>query len=144
MSQPQPKEEYRGHPRFYELLDEMKKLHDMKSSDYSKDADPFSNFRLAENIGIPAWISIVIRLTDKLSRIMQLTRKTLEGREASVKSETIKDTLLDTSIYSLLCIMLYEEWVKEGKVIELSRKSEIAIKMITEMNRMLDSIGIPK
>jgi len=34
--------------------------------------------------------------------------------------------------------------VKGGKVIELSRKSEIAIKMITEMNRMLDSIGIPK
>jgi hypothetical protein len=140
----QPKEEYRGHPRFYELLDEMRELHNRKNADYSKDEDPLSNFRLVENIGIPAWIGIVIRLTDKSSRIMQLTRKTLEGREASVKEESIKDSLIDNAVYSLLCIILYEEWVKGGKVIELSRKSEIAIKMITEMNRMLDSIGIPK
>lgn len=91
-------------------------------------------------MGMPAWISIVVQLTDKLSRIMQLTRKTLEGREASVRDETIKDTFLDSAVYSLLCIVLYEEWVKGGKIIELSRKSEIAIKMITEMNRMLNSM----
>lgn len=85
-----------------------------------------------------------MRLSDKLSRIMQLTRKALEGREAAVKDETVKDTLIDLANYSILCTILYEEWVKGGKVIELSRKSEIAIKMITEMNRMLDSIGTPK
>lgn len=141
MSQPQ---EYHGHPRFYELLDEMKRIHNMKNADYSAGEDPLSNFRIIERMGIPAWMGIVVRLTDKLSRIMQLTRKTLEGREAAVKDETIKDTLLDAANYSLLCIVLYEEWVKGGKVIELSRKSEVAIKMITEMNRMLDSIGIPK
>jgi hypothetical protein len=140
----QPKEEYRGHPRFYELLDEMKRIHSMKNADYSKDEDPLSNFRIIESIGIPAWIGIVVRLSDKLSRIMQLTRKALGGREAAVKDETVKDTLIDLANYSILCTILYEEWVKGGKVIELSRKSEIAIKMITEMNRMLDSIGIPK
>ena len=133
-----------GHPRFYELLDEMKQIHDRKNADYSKDEDPLSNFRIIENIGIPAWMGIVVRLSDKLSRIMQLTRKALEGHEAEVKDETIKDTLLDLSNYGVLCAVLYEEWVKGGKVIELSRKSEIAIEMITEMNRMLDSIGIPK
>jgi hypothetical protein len=89
-------------------------------------------------------MGVVVRLSDKLSRIMQLTRKALEGKEAAVKDETVKDTLIDLANYSILCTILYEEWVKGGKVIELSRKSEIAIKMITEMNRMLDSIGIPR
>jgi len=42
-----------GRDCFYDILQEMKKLHDMKNSEYSKDADPFSNFRLVENIGIP-------------------------------------------------------------------------------------------
>jgi hypothetical protein len=88
-----------GHPCFYELPDEMRTIHDEKNADYSKDEDPLSNFRIIENIGIPAWIGIVVRLSDKLSRIMQLTRKALEGREAAVKDETVKDTLIDLANY---------------------------------------------
>ena len=34
--------------RFYQLLDEMKSLHDKKRHDYAQEQDPFANFRLSE------------------------------------------------------------------------------------------------
>ncbi len=33
---------YRGHPRFYELLEELKELHGRKNADYSKEEDSLS------------------------------------------------------------------------------------------------------
>jgi hypothetical protein len=84
-------------------------------------------------------MGVVVRLSDKLSRIMQLTKKALEGRLAAVKG-----TLINLVNYSILCTTLCMEWVKGGKVMALSRKSDIAIKMITEMKHILDSIGVPK
>ena len=55
---------HRGHPRFYELMEELQprfqkivlelmELHDAKNADYSKDGDPLSNFRLSDALGVP-------------------------------------------------------------------------------------------
>jgi len=93
-----------GHPRFYELLDEIAELHDKKNHDYAQDGDPLSNLRRSENFGIPGWKGILIRLSDKWSRLEELSKK-----EARVKEESIKDTLLDNAIYSLLAVVLLEE-----------------------------------
>ena len=93
-----------GHPRFYELLDEIADLHERKNNGYAKDNDPLSNLRVAESFGIEAYKGVLIRLSDKWSRIQELSK----GKQDQV-GESLKDTLMDMSIYSLLAIVLLEE-----------------------------------
>jgi hypothetical protein len=94
----------RGHPEVYKLMEKAAELYDAKNTDYSGEKDPLINLRACEDIGIPAWKGVLIRMSDKFSRIKQLSTKT-----ANVKDETITDTLLDLSVYCLLCIVLYNE-----------------------------------
>ncbi len=92
-----------GHPRFFELLDEMAKLHTSKGHDYSKSEDPLSNLRGCEAFGVEAWKGVLIRMADKWSRIRELTN----GKTA--KHESLRDSLFDLSAYALLCLILLEE-----------------------------------
>ena len=90
--------------RFYEILETIKNLHDAKKHDYGN-ADIFANFRLSELAGIPAWQGSVVRMGDKYSRISNFIKK----GDFKFKEESIKDTLMDMAIYSLITIVLYEE-----------------------------------
>jgi len=101
--------EKHGHPRFYELLEEMAILHSCKNKDYSGD-NPLSNLKLCTQIGLPAWKGIIVRLMDKWSRLIHFTKK----ETFEVKNESFKDTLLDNAIYSLLCIILFEERLNDN------------------------------
>jgi hypothetical protein len=83
----------------------MEQTHDAKNSDYSSDTDPLSNLRRSETFSIPAWKGVLVRMSDKWSRIEQLAG----GKEAHVKDEALEDTLLDLANYALLCIVLREE-----------------------------------
>jgi hypothetical protein len=56
---------------------------------------------------------VLVRITDKYSRIVQLTNKPLNGKEAEVKEESIKDTLVDLANYSVIAVILFEEWLKQ-------------------------------
>ena len=96
--------EYYGHPDFYALIEELKDIHSRKNHDYAGD-DPLSNFRMSEKMGVPAWKGILIRLSDKFSRLCSFAKK----EEYKVKDENIEDTLKDMAIYSILCILLYRE-----------------------------------
>jgi hypothetical protein len=96
-----------GHPEFYNLLMQIAELHARKNADYAKTTDPLSNLRQCEAFGIPAWKGVLIRITDKFSRVTQLG----SGKEAQVKDESIEDTLMDMAVYSLLAIVL----LREGK-----------------------------
>jgi len=91
--------------RFYDLLQEMRTLHDKKRHDYAQEADPFANFRLSELGGIDAWKGIAVRLGDKYSRLMSFIQK----GELKYNDESIKDTLMDNAVYSLIALILYEE-----------------------------------
>lgn len=99
-----------GHPRFYELLQEMAELHSRKNHDYSGD-DPLANLRGCEEIGIPAWKGVLVRLQDKWGRLKTFAKK---GR-LEVTNESAKDTLMDNAVYSLLCIILLDEEIPIGK-----------------------------
>jgi hypothetical protein len=92
---------------FDKLLGEIKELHDKKNHDYAKDGDPLSNFRRAEAFGVPHWKGILVRLSDKWSRIEQLA----SGKVA--KNESLRDSLMDNAIYSLLAILLLDEIAKQ-------------------------------
>lgn len=93
--------------RFDELLVEMKRLHDAKRSDYAPE-DELGNFRLAELAGVPAWVGILVRLTDKLSRACSFAKT----KGFAVRDEGLRDTLLDTANYALLCLIAFEETQK--------------------------------
>ena len=90
--------------RFYEILETIKNLHDAKKHDYGN-TDIFANFRLSELAGIPAWQGSVVRMGDKYARISNFIKK----NDFKFKEESIKDTLMDMAIYSLITIVLYEE-----------------------------------
>lgn len=98
-----------GHPRFYQLCREIAELHSRKNSDYAQDDDPLSNLRRCERISIPAWKGVLVRLEDKWDR----TEKVANKGDAAVKDESLIDTLKDTAVYSLLCIILLEEQEKQ-------------------------------
>jgi len=91
-----------GHPKFFELLKEMRELYSVKDRAYSGEV-PLSNFMESEKLGIPAWKGVLVRMGDKWRRIVNLA-----GKE-DVGDEKLRDTLLDLAVYSLICIILLEE-----------------------------------
>ena len=69
-----------------------------KNADYSKEGDPFANFKNVEVLGIcSVETGILTRMTDKIARISNLTKQ-----EAQVKDESIKDTLMDLINYAAI------------------------------------------
>lgn len=98
-----------GHPRFKEILIEIQKLHDAKNADYTGDGGPLQNLKLCEMAGIPAWKGVVIRLTDKMSRLLTFSKI----GELKVKDESVIDTFTDMAVYAILGRILYEETKKE-------------------------------
>ena len=91
--------------RFYEILSTIKNLHDAKRHDYGAKEDIFANFRLSNLAGISPWKGSVVRMGDKYSRICSF----IKNGDFKFKEESIKDTLMDMAIYSLITIILYEE-----------------------------------
>ena len=94
-----------GHPLFYKLLEVMAKIHSDKNHDYASKADPFLNFRESEGFGIDAGKGVMVRMSDKWSRLKQLE---LKG-EALVKDEALIDTLIDLANYSIIRAVIYLE-----------------------------------
>jgi hypothetical protein len=88
-----------GNPAFDALLRKMAAIHAAKNHDYARPEvkDYYANFRECEAFGIPAYKGILIRMSDKWSRIKGLSMK-----EAAVKDESIEDTMLDLANYALL------------------------------------------
>ena len=99
-----------GHPKFYELLQQMAKTHNDKNHDYASDDDPLSNLKRAEKIGLEPWIGALVRMQDKMDRIEEFAKK----KTLLVKDESVKDTLIDLAVYSLLCWILVDEALKVG------------------------------
>jgi hypothetical protein len=101
---------YRGHPKFYDVLNELAVLHDRKNHDYAGENDPLRNLRQCEDMGIPSWKGVAVRMTDKMDRIKSFAKK--EAFE--VNDEGLSDTLMDMAVYSILALILYEERADVG------------------------------
>lgn len=92
--------------RFMELVEQIKDLHLRKNAGYAgQSPDPWYNFRMAELFDVSAFRGCLVRMTDKMSRISSLTKNPANDKVG----ESIKDTLMDLSIYALIAICLYEE-----------------------------------
>ena len=74
-----------------------------KNSDYAGLDDPFKNFKACEMFGIDPKQAILVRMTDKMTRISNLLQ-----REAQVLDESIGDTLSDLCNYSMILKLFIE------------------------------------
>lgn len=92
-----------GDPRFYALLDEIARLHSAKNHDYAQGDSPLSNFKISETLGVAAWKGCLIRMSDKWSRITRL------AGGITPKNESLRDSLIDLAVYSLLTVLLWED-----------------------------------
>jgi len=98
-----------GHPRFYEILEQMKDLHSRKNHDYAGTSDPLKNLRACKRLELEPFMGVMVRLQDKWSRLEEFVK----SGTLMVKGENVKDTLMDSAVYALLAIILYEEKEKE-------------------------------
>lgn len=93
--------------QFKKELDEMLALTSRKNADYADDNDAFANFKIIEHLSanrITAAQGFVVRMSDKLQRIVNLT-----ARENKVADEKITDTLRDLAVYCLLFKIYLED-----------------------------------
>jgi hypothetical protein len=94
---------------FAAVLDEILSLHNRKGADYGSGSDPFANVRVAEEYGLPAWVGVQIRLDDKRSRIQKAVGQLLKGEPITMSNESLRDSLLDRCVYSVIALVLYDE-----------------------------------
>lgn len=81
-----------------------------KNTDYAGIGDPFHNIKMCESYGVPAVKGIMVRMSDKMSRIGNLL-----DREAKVTDETILDALSDLANYAMIMRILIEDRSNNGK-----------------------------
>ena len=86
-----------------------------KNHDYASEDDPYKNFRMVEEIGIPAWVGCHIRFMDKVSRMNRFVDRLQRDGAAEVKNESIEDTFLDAINYLAIGLDLFRQQAKEGK-----------------------------
>jgi type IV secretory pathway TrbF-like protein len=66
----------------------------LKNQDYANSDNPFKNFEMSLQVGVNVDRAILVRTSDKLSRISNLL-----DRDASVKDERLEDTIDDAINY---------------------------------------------
>jgi hypothetical protein len=87
-------------PGFNKTLEQMQKIMKAKNADYAGSTDPFKNFKQCETLGIcSVEKGILVRMSDKMSRISTLIG---EDKENAVADEKIEDTLIDLATYSII------------------------------------------
>jgi hypothetical protein len=92
-----------GHPEFYRALELMADTHERKSHDYGSGADPLANCRASEAFGVPAWVGVLIRANDKVTRVKSFLER------GALVNESLEDALLDNAVCAVIALVLYRE-----------------------------------
>lgn len=82
------------------IIDKANSIVLAKRHDYSGSVDPFGNFRKSGLFAVEPWRGVLVRLTDKLSRVQSIVEA---GGERKVKEETLWDVFADAVNY--ICIL---------------------------------------
>ena len=73
-----------------------------------------SNFHRAAALGVEPWRGVLVRMADKWSRIEQLA-----GGKVP-KNESLRDSLVDLSIYAMLSVLLLDEVTEKQPAISVT------------------------
>ena len=90
---------YYRHSQFRRIQDEGFELFKKKNNDYG---DAFADFGV---------IGVLLRMGDKIKRLHSITNNNI----ALIKSESLRDTLIDLHNYSAMAIMLIDESNNKNK-----------------------------
>ena len=102
-----------GHPRFYEIIEELADLHDRKNRDYATPENPLSNFtRVAKmckqwNLVTEGYEPVKVALIYALKQVDAALKLLGSGKKGGV--EGIPDRLRDIAVYAILAEILYIE-----------------------------------
>lgn len=86
--------------RYVEVLGKCQALSERKNADYAEEGDALANFRTFGSYGV------IVRLSDKLSRVINLVKR--KGHRAEVADESIRDTLMDVVNYAAIAIVVMD------------------------------------
>lgn len=90
---------------FKDLLEEIEALHTRKSADYANGEDPYINFKLsADQVGITPGQSVEVLIATKQARLKELL-----GKGKTAQNESVRDTLIDRIVYSMIAVILYDQ-----------------------------------
>lgn len=92
--------------RFYQLLSEVAEIHARKQRDYGTPDAPFANLEASEDFGIPAWLGILVRMNDKISRL-----KTY-AKTRKLANEGVIDNANDLAVYAIALRIAFEKAAK--------------------------------
>lgn len=121
---PYPKDERHGHPRFYELLQELANLHSRKNFDYAAGGNPLGNFERRAKLysmypGLDLSDPTVVALVDAMKQLDAALWMKSNGHTGKV--EGIIDRLRDVAVYSIIEMVIEE--AKEGTLTSSSRRT---------------------
>jgi len=106
MTDPTPKT---AEDHYQELFNEIRALHGKKGQDYGTQNDAFANLRAAERFGFPAWVGVLLRMEDKMSRLTAFVKN------GDLANESAEDSFLDLANYAMLGLALLREETYLGK-----------------------------
>lgn len=92
------------------LTEQARELMTRKNADYGANADPFANFRMSALLHIEPEFGVLLRMQDKMARLVSF----LEKGELAVKEESWSDAIIDIINYSVLLCGLLQEKVNQG------------------------------
>lgn len=91
-----------------------RELMEAKSNDYSNGADPFHNFRMSALLHIPACKGVMLRMQDKMARLVSF----IDRGDLKVKDESVTDTIIDLINYSVILNAMLKENRKVEAIID--------------------------
>lgn len=102
-----------SNPKFDEWLRHIGDLHDRKNRGYagSVENDPLHNFRQSEQFGVPMFVGIAVRLSDKFSRFYSLMKRS----ENDQVGESLYDLADDIGVYAGLFKLAYQEHLADPR-----------------------------
>ena len=85
--------------RFQEILNQVAEIHE-RNKDYD-----FSNFRMCERMGLPAWKGVLVLMAEEMGRLMNVAK----AENLDVESEAVGETLNELAAHSIMTRILLEE-----------------------------------
>lgn len=99
---------------FADIARELIEIHDRKGKDYGSSTDPYTNVRMSEGFGIPAWIGVGVRMNDKMKRLQTASQQYLESGQVRLQHEGLLDIANDFAVYGIILRIMIQEWIAEG------------------------------